>query len=91
MHTHIMRTGREDVWSPAYSTCVHRRMYSVQCFDKIRFPQLQAPMVERENLTSFQSGQSLYSPSWLIHLSLDSKLFRFPDSDDSMHGFVLKL
>ena len=40
MHTHITRTGREDMWSPAYSICVHRRTYSVQCSDKICFPQL---------------------------------------------------
>ena len=40
MHTHIMRTGRKDMWSPAYSICVNRRTYSVQCSDKISFPQL---------------------------------------------------
>ena len=38
--TNITRTGREDTWSPAYSICMHRRTYSVQCSDKIRFPQL---------------------------------------------------
>ena len=40
MHTHITRTRREDTWSPAYSICVHRRTYSVQCSDKICFLQL---------------------------------------------------
>ena len=40
MCTHITRTRCEDVWSPAYSICVHRRMYSVQCSDKIHFLQL---------------------------------------------------
>ena len=38
--THITRTRREDTWSSAYSICMHRRMYSVQCRDKIRFLQL---------------------------------------------------
>ena len=27
-------------WSPAYSICVHRRTYGVQCSDKVRFLQL---------------------------------------------------
>ena len=40
MRTHIMRTGCEDTWSPAYSICVHRRTYGVQCSDKIHFLQL---------------------------------------------------
>ena len=40
MRTHIMRTGHEDTWSPAYSVWVHRHMYSIQCSDKICFPQL---------------------------------------------------
>ena len=40
MRTHNTRTRREETWSPAYSICVHRRTYSVQCSDKIRFPQL---------------------------------------------------
>ena len=40
MRTHITRTGREDTWSPAYSICMHRRTYSVQCSDKICFLQL---------------------------------------------------
>ena len=40
MRTHIMRTGRKDTWSPAYSIWVHRRTYSIQCSDKIHFPQL---------------------------------------------------
>ena len=38
--------------------------------------------LEKENITSFESGQSLYS---LAHLwSLDSKLCRLPDSCESM-------
>ena len=40
MCTHITRTGRKDTWSPAYSIYMHRCMYSTQCSDKIRFPQL---------------------------------------------------
>ena len=40
MRTHITRTGRKDTWSPSYSISVHRRMYSVQCSDKICFLQL---------------------------------------------------
>ena len=40
MHTHITRIEHEDTWPPAYSICMHRRMYSVQCSDKIHFPQL---------------------------------------------------
>ena len=40
MGAHITMTGCEDTRSPAYSMRVHRRTYSVQCFDKIRFPQL---------------------------------------------------
>ena len=39
-HAHITRTGRKDTWSPAYSICVHRHTYSVQCSDKICFLQL---------------------------------------------------
>ena len=40
--------------------------------------------VKRRTLHHFQRGQSLYSPSWPIHLGLDSKLYRLPDSDDGM-------
>ena len=40
MHTHITRTGRKDTWSPAYSICMQRCTYSVQCSDMIHFPQL---------------------------------------------------
>ena len=40
IHTHITRTRRKDTWSPAYSICVHRLTHSIQCSDKIRFPQL---------------------------------------------------
>ena len=40
MCTHITRTRCKDTWSPAYSICVYRCMYSIQCSDKIRFPQL---------------------------------------------------
>ena len=40
MRTHITRTGHKETWSQAYSICMHRRRYSIQCSDKIRFPQL---------------------------------------------------
>ena len=40
MRIHITRTGCEDTFSPAYSICVHRCTYGVQCSDKIHFPQL---------------------------------------------------
>ena len=40
MGTHITRTGRKDMWSPAYSLCMHRCTHSLQCSDKMRFPQL---------------------------------------------------
>ena len=66
MRTHIARTGRKDMWSPAYSICVHRCTYSVQCSDKIRFPQLRIKCgVAKSCRVPTQLCRCLWSDHWV--------------------------